>query len=169
MRNINNLITFTMINWTSQGLIALQILCAFVLGGFIGFEREKNRLGAGIRTYAAVCMGAAMFTIIGTNLMDSSGASRMASSIITGVGFLGAGLIFQDETQHRVIGLTTAATIWATAAVGVAVGYHLYAIAIICSLALYFLLALDEFKWYKRWRKRIRHPQNQEDARDDEK
>ena len=158
-----------MINWTSQGLIALQILCAFVLGGFIGFEREKNRLGAGIRTYAAVCMGAAMFTIIGTNLMDSSGASRMASSIITGVGFLGAGLIFQDKTQHRVIGLTTAATIWATAAVGVAVGYHLYAIAIICSLALYFLLALDEYEWYKRWRKRIRHPQNQEDARDDEK
>lgn len=131
-------------DWASQGLIALQILCAFVLGGFIGFEREKNRLGAGIRTYAAVCMGAAMFTIIGTNLMDLSGASRMASSIITEVGFLGAGLIFQDKTQHRVIGLTTAATIWATAAVGVAVGYHLYAIAIICSLALYFLLALDD-------------------------
>ena len=168
MRNINNLITFTMMNWTSQGLIALQILCAFVLGGFIGFEREKNRLGAGIRTYAAVCMGAAMFTIIGTNLMDSSGASRMASSIITGVGFLGAGLIFQDKTQHRVIGLTTAATIWATAAVGVAVGYHLYAIAIICSLALYFLLALDEFKWYKRWRKRIRHPSQHDEVPNDD-
>ena len=54
-------------DWIHQGLVALQILCAFFLGGFIGFEREKNRLGAGIRTYAAVCMGAAMFTIIGTS------------------------------------------------------------------------------------------------------
>ena len=156
-------------DWIHQGLVALQILCAFFLGGFIGFEREKNRLGAGIRTYAAVCMGAAMFTIIGTNLMDTSGASRMASSIITGVGFLGAGLIFQDKTQQRVIGLTTAATVWATAAVGVAVGYHLYGIAVISAIALYSLLSLDEFQWYKRWRKGIRRRQNQEDVLDDGK
>lgn len=155
-------------DWTHQGLVALQILCAFFLGGFIGFEREKNKLGAGIRTYAAVCMGSAMFTLIGTNLMDVGGASRMAAGVITGVGFLGAGLIFQDKSQQRVIGLTTAATIWATAAVGVAVGYHLYAIAIICSIALYSLLSLDEFKWYKRWRRGIRNPkQNDQTPNED--
>jgi putative Mg2+ transporter-C (MgtC) family protein len=136
--------------------IIFQILTAFFLGGFIGFERERHSIGAGIRTYAAVCMGAAMFTIIGNNLMDMQGASRMVSNIITGVGFLGAGLIFKDTQQQRAIGLTTAATIWSTAAVGVAVGYQLYSIAISCAIALYFLLALDEYKWYINWRNRIR-------------
>ena len=155
-------------DFTHQGLVALQILCAFFLGGFIGFEREKNKLGAGIRTYAAVCMGSAMFTLIGTNLMDVGGASRMAAGVITGVGFLGAGLIFQDKSQQRVIGLTTAATVWATAAVGVAVGYHLYGIAVISAIALYSLLSLDEFKWYKRWRKGIRNPKQNDQTLDED-
>lgn len=139
-----------------QFFIILQILSAFLLGGFIGFEREKHRIGAGIRTYAAVCMGAAMFTIVGSNLMDVQGASRMVANVITGVGFLGAGLIFKDNDKQRAVGLTTAATIWASAAVGVAVGYHLYAIAIISAIALHFLLALDEYAWYKSWRESIR-------------
>jgi putative Mg2+ transporter-C (MgtC) family protein len=139
-----------------QFYISFQIFCAFFLGGFIGFERERHRIGAGIRTYAAVCMGAAMFTIVGNNLMDMEGASRMVSNVITGVGFLGAGLIFRDHEKHRAVGLTTAATIWSTAAVGVAVGYQLYTIAVTSAIALYFLLALDEYKWYKRWRKSIR-------------
>jgi putative Mg2+ transporter-C (MgtC) family protein len=149
-----------------QGFIILQIMSAFFLGGFIGFEREKHSIGAGIRTYAAVCMGAAIFTIVGNNLMDMQGASRMVANVITGVGFLGAGLIFKDNEKQRAIGLTTAATIWSTAAVGVAVGYQLYAIAIISSIALYFLLALDEYKWYKRWRKSIRVKKEEEDVED---
>jgi putative Mg2+ transporter-C (MgtC) family protein len=148
-----------------QAFIIFQILCAFFLGGFIGLERERHSIGAGIRTYAAVCMGAAMYTIVGNNLMDTAGASRMVSNVITGVGFLGAGLIFKDNEQQRAIGLTTAATVWATAAVGVAIGYQLYAIAIISAFALYFLLALDEYKWYKRWRERIRH--KKEEGEDD--
>jgi putative Mg2+ transporter-C (MgtC) family protein len=149
-------------DWHNQVYIVFQIMTAFFLGGFIGFERERHRIGAGIRTYAAVCMGAAMYTIVGNNLMDAQGASRMVSNIITGIGFLGAGLIFRDTTQMRAVGLTTAATIWSTAAVGVAVGYQLFAIAIICAIALYFLLALDEYKWYKRWRKKIRYPKDAE-------
>lgn len=149
-------------DFQNQAYIVFQIFTAFLLGGFIGFERERHKIGAGIRTYAAVCMGAAMFTIVGNNLMDAQGASRMVSNIITGVGFLGAGIIFRDAKQIRAIGLTTAATIWSTAAVGVAVGYELYGIAIICAIALYFLLALDEYKWYKRWRKKIRYPKDDE-------
>jgi putative Mg2+ transporter-C (MgtC) family protein len=148
--------------WQNQAYIILQIFTAFFLGGFIGFERERHGISAGIRTYAAVCMGSAMFTIVGNNLMDAQGASRMVANIITGIGFLGAGLIFRDTNQKRAIGMTSAATIWATAAVGVAIGFKLYAIAIICSVALYFLLALDEFKWYKRWRKKIRYPKDTE-------
>ncbi len=139
-----------------QIFVVLQILSAFSLGGFIGFEREKHQMGAGIRTYAAVCMGSTMFTIVGNSLMDMPGASRMVANVITGVGFLGAGLIFKDNDKQRAVGLTTAATIWATAAVGVAVGYQLYTIAIISAIALHFLLALDEYKWYRRWRNSIR-------------
>jgi putative Mg2+ transporter-C (MgtC) family protein len=153
-------------DFSSQFFIILQILAAFLLGGFIGFEREKHSIGAGIRTYAAVCMGAAMFTIVGTNLMDMQGASRMVANVITGVGFLGAGLIFKDNDKQRAVGLTTAATIWATAAVGVAVGYQLYAIAIIGAIALHFLLALDEYKWYKRWRASIRVKKEDDDIED---
>jgi putative Mg2+ transporter-C (MgtC) family protein len=143
--------------WENQFFIVFQIATAFLLGGFIGLERERHSIGAGIRTYAAVCMGSAMFTIIGNNLMGSDGAARMVANIITGIGFMGSGLIFRDNSNYRSIGLTTAATIWATAAVGVAVGYKLFAIAIICSIALHFLLALDEYKWYKKWRERIRY------------
>jgi putative Mg2+ transporter-C (MgtC) family protein len=150
----------------NQAYIIFQILSAFVLGGFIGYEREKYNLGAGIRTYAAVCMGAAMFTIVGNNLMDMQGASRMVSNVITGIGFLGAGIIFKDTQQQRATGLTTAATIWATAAVGVAVGYQLYAIAVICAIALHFLLALDEYQWYKNWRKSIRVKKEDDDTND---
>jgi putative Mg2+ transporter-C (MgtC) family protein len=149
-------------DWHNQVYIVFQILTAFFLGGFIGFERERHKIGAGIRTYAAVCMGAAMYTIVGNNLMHEEGASRMVSNVITGIGFLGAGIIFRDTANNRAVGLTTAATIWSTAAVGVAVGYKLYAIAITCAIALYFLLALDEFKWYKRWRKKIRYPKDNE-------
>jgi putative Mg2+ transporter-C (MgtC) family protein len=149
-----------------QLYISFQIFCAFLLGGFIGFERERHRIGAGIRTYAAVCMGAAMFTIIGNSLMDAQGASRMVSNVITGVGFLGAGLIFKDNEKQRAVGLTTAATVWSTAAVGVAVGYHLYTIAITSAVALYFLLALDEYKWYKKWRKSIRVEKEDDDFGD---
>jgi putative Mg2+ transporter-C (MgtC) family protein len=143
--------------WHNQAYIVFQLFTAFALGGIVGFERERHGISAGIRTYAAVCMGSAMFTIVGTNLMDVNGASRMVANIITGIGFLGSGLIFQDTNQKRAVGMTTAATIWATASIGVAVGFKLYAIAIICAIALYFLLALDEFKWYKRWRKKIRY------------
>ena len=146
--------------WQNQAYIIFQIFTAFFLGGFIGFERERHGISAGIRTYAAVCLGSAMFTIVGHDLMDEDAASRIVANIITGIGFLGAGLIFRDTTHKRVTGMTSAATIWATAAVGVAVGFRLYAIAVICAIALYFLLALDEFKWYKRWRKKIRYPKD---------
>ncbi|MDZ7877301.1 MAG: MgtC/SapB family protein [Saprospiraceae bacterium] len=150
--------------WDNQAYIIFQIFAAFFLGGFIGFERERHGISAGIRTYAAVCMGSAMFTIVGMNLMDEEGASRLIANVITGIGFLGAGLIFRDTNQMRAVGMTSAATIWATAAVGVAIGVELYAIAIISAIALYFLLALDEFKWYKRWRKKIRYPKDPNEA-----
>lgn len=139
-----------------QLLAAVQILIALLLGGFIGLEREKNGKAAGIRTYAAVCMGSALFTIISVQLMDTAGASRVVANIVTGIGFLGVGIIFRDASQLRTRGLTTAATVWATAAVGVAVGYSLYIIAIFSSVAIYFLLAIHHYTWFMNWTMNIR-------------
>jgi putative Mg2+ transporter-C (MgtC) family protein len=101
-------------------------------------------------------MGACIFTLVGVHLMDMDGASRIISNIVTGIGFLGAGIIFKNNSQNRTTGLTTAATIWATAAVGVAVGYQLYAIAVISSLAIYFILAIHHYKWFQRWTNKLR-------------
>ncbi|MBC8172540.1 MAG: MgtC/SapB family protein [Chitinophagales bacterium] len=150
--------------------IALQIISAMLLGGIIGYEREKDGKAAGIRTYAAVCMGSCIFTLIGVHLMDADGTSRMVSNIITGIGFLGAGIIFKDTSTNKTRGLTTAATIWATAAVGVAVGYLLYAIAIISSCAIYFLLSVHHFKWFVQWTKKLRekHEQKHKDEPHDD-
>lgn len=145
-----------MLEIRDQLFIAMQILIAMLLGGAIGFERERDGKVAGIRTYAAVCMGACIFTLIGVHLMSNDGSSRIVANIITGIGFLGAGIIFQDQDTNRTTGLTTAATVWATAAVGVAVGYSLYAIAIISSAAIYFLLSLHHVKWFLRWTRNIR-------------
>jgi putative Mg2+ transporter-C (MgtC) family protein len=145
-----------------QLFIALQIIIAMLLGGCIGFERERDGKVAGIRTYATVCMGACIFTLVGVNLMDTEGSSRIVANIITGIGFLGAGIIFQDQDANRTTGLTTAATVWATAAVGVAVGYQLYAIAIISSLAIYFLLSLHHVKWFVKWTNKLRRKHDHE-------
>lgn len=139
-----------------QLLAAAQILIALLLGGLIGFEREKVGKAAGIRTYAAVCMGSTLFTVISVQLMDIAGASRVVANIVTGIGFLGVGIIFRDASQVRTRGLTTAATVWATAAVGVAVGYSLYIIAIFCSVIIYFLLAIQHYNWFIKWTRNIR-------------
>ncbi|MHB8685067.1 MAG: MgtC/SapB family protein, partial [Dehalococcoidia bacterium] len=103
-----------------------------------GLEREYRGYAAGVRTMALVCMGAALFA-------DESGlfggdASRVAAQIVSGIGFLGAGLILREGGSVR--GITTAATIWTTAAVGVAVGAHVYLVAGFAALFAVILLEL---------------------------
>jgi putative Mg2+ transporter-C (MgtC) family protein len=110
--------------------ILIKLIVAFVLGAFIGFDRERDGKSAGVRTYAAVCLGACLFTDIGENLHDMAAGSRIISNIVSGVGFLGAGIIFKNEKTSLAEGLTTAATVWCTAAVGVAAGLSLFIIAI---------------------------------------
>jgi len=83
-------------------------------------------------------------------MMDMNSGSRIVSNIVVGVGFIGAGIIFKDQETNRTTGLTTAATIWATAAVGVAVGYELYVLAGVAALATYFLLSLHRSKWFNK-------------------
>jgi putative Mg2+ transporter-C (MgtC) family protein len=101
-----------------------RLAFAAVLGGLIGLERELRGYPAGIRTMALIAMGAMLFTDISQIL---GGDDRVAAGIVTGIGFLGAGVIFREG--YTVRGITTAATIWASAAIGMAIGRQLYLVA----------------------------------------
>ena len=106
---------------------SIQILLSLVLGFAIGFERKLRFKEAGIRTHTIVCVGSALMTIISTNIGNGD-PGRIAAQIVTGVGFLGAGMI--GYKQHEVKGLTTAAGIWTSAGVGMACGAGLFYLAI---------------------------------------
>lgn len=136
-------ITFYNMDMKIELIIVVQLIVAFVLGGLIGLEREKHGNPAGIRTYAAVTLGAALFTLIGIHSTDPTAAGR-----ITGIGFLGAGIIYKDNSKGVTHGLTTASSIWAASAIGVAVAFNMYLIAISATAGIYFLLALHHFRWY---------------------
>lgn len=136
-------------------IILVKLLISFLLGSIIGYDREKHGRDAGIRTYAAVCLGATLFTAVANHTGDVAAVSRIVANIITGVGFLGAGIIYQNHASKTSHGLTTAATLWCTSAVGVAVGLNMFIIAVTGATALYFLLSLHHQGWYARWKKRI--------------
>jgi putative Mg2+ transporter-C (MgtC) family protein len=115
----------------------LRIGIAAVLGGTIGFERETLNKPAGLRTHMLVSLGAAMFMVIALLIVADYGGdpvqgridpTRIGSTIVTGIGFLGGGIIFR--TQDRIRGLTTAAGLWVAAAIGMAVGGGYYVLAI---------------------------------------
>lgn len=139
-------------------IIVSKLIVSFFLGAFIGFDRERHGQDAGIRTYAAVCIGATLFTAITAHLVSNpADTSRVIANIVTGVGFLGAGIIYRNNSVGTSHGLTTAATIWCTSAVGVAVGLNMFIISIVASLALYFLLSLHHQKWYLKWKQKMVH------------
>jgi putative Mg2+ transporter-C (MgtC) family protein len=105
---------------------------AFILGTLIGAERQWRQRTAGLRTNVLVAVGAAAFTDLGTRLLGAEGATRIVSYIVSGIGFLGAGVILKEGTQIR--GLNTAATLWCSAAVGAFAGAALWAEAIALSV-----------------------------------
>lgn len=115
--------------------IAVSILC----GSIIGFEREYNNKSAGFRTIILICLGSTIFTIVSKHGAGSD--DRIAANIITGIGFIGAGVIFKDKVS--VLGLTTAAVIWTTAGIGMAtgIGYHMLAL----SLTVFTIVVLSLF------------------------
>lgn len=122
------------------------LLLAVLLGGLIGFEREHIGKTAGVRTQALVCLGSALFTLMSVNIaqrLSDTGSldpARIASQVVVGIGFIGAGLIiFREE---RVRNLTTAATIWVVAAIGMAIGFGFYLLAVLTTLLVYIFLEL---------------------------
>jgi putative Mg2+ transporter-C (MgtC) family protein len=124
-----------------SGEAAKRLLTAFALGGVIGLEREWRHKDSGLRTNMLICMGAALFTIMSVVLAGdgSPNKGQVASNIVQGIGFLGAGLIL--HTKNRVLGLTSAATVFVVAAIGMTCGAGLYLVALIATILL--LLALQ--------------------------
>ena len=122
--------------------MVIRLVIAAFLGAVIGYERARAKKPAGIRSHLLVCMGAALFTVISIYGFGENGdPSRVAAGVVVGIGFLGAGTILRQE--KGVAGLTTAATIWAVAAIGVAMGAGLYVVGAVAAglvpLALRFL------------------------------
>lgn len=125
-----------------------RLLTAAVLGAVLGFERELRQKSAGLRTNTLISVGSALFTLMSIELADPIGADpgRIAAQIVTGIGFLGAGAIIR--TGGNVHGLTTAATIWVNAAVGVAAGGGELRLATIATgLTVIVLLLLQPVEW----------------------
>jgi len=121
--------------------IFLKLILAIFLGGIIGIERETLGKPAGSRTYALIALGSTLFTIIsiqGFSQFPNSVPGAMAAQIVTGIGFLGAGLIIFHK--EKLEGLTTAAALWAVAAVGITIGIGWYWVAVIATLLIFLLL-----------------------------
>lgn len=128
--------------------MVFKIILATFLGLMLGAEREHRHKSAGLRTYTLVAVGSALFTIMSLNVLEGAENSvydpgRIASQIVVGIGFLGAGLIIQRE--NRIEGLTTAAGLWTTAAVSMAVGFGFYFLAIFSTLLILGVLIVIGF------------------------
>ena len=117
--------------------ITTKLIVAGILGMLVGLDREIRGKPAGLRTHILVCVGAALFTIVSL-VIEGGLDTRIASGIVTGIGFLGAGMIFHAE--NKVSGLTTAAELWVLGAIGIAVGFGLYFAAIAATILVVFVL-----------------------------
>src|SRR4051812_19804378 len=121
-----------------------RVLLAFILGGIVGFERERTRRPAGLRTHMLLCAGAACFTVASIYGFDGYGINpdpgRLAAQIVTGIGFLGAGTVFRTGSTVR--GLTTASSIWITASIGVVAGLGMLWLAVFTTLLTWFALTV---------------------------
>ena len=123
--------------------IVFRLSLAALLGGLLGYQRERHGKAAGVRTHMLVAMGAALFVLVPQQGgMDVADMSRVIQGIVTGVGFLGAGAIIKRHSEEDVQGLTTAAGVWMTAAIGIACGLGRELTAVISTVLALGVLAL---------------------------
>jgi phosphate transport system regulatory protein PhoU len=125
---------------------SIKILLALLLGGIVGLERERRHMPAGLRTFMLVSGGSCIFTLISYHGFSGGDPARVAAQIVSGIGFLGAGVTIQRK--GTIYGLTSAAGIWAVAAIGMAVGTGRYFIALLSTAAIYIVLGLLR-RWFK--------------------
>ncbi|HUV76339.1 MAG TPA: MgtC/SapB family protein [Dehalococcoidales bacterium] len=121
--------------------VVLRLLLAAALGAIIGYQRERADKPAGLRTHILICVGAALFTVVSIYGFDTDDAARVASGVVAGIGFLGAGAILRSG-EGIVGGLTTAATIWAVAGIGLAAGAGLYVVSAVATAIVLVVLFL---------------------------
>jgi putative Mg2+ transporter-C (MgtC) family protein len=135
---VEDIFIFSDIDYITVARVSL----AFLLGGIVGFERQRVRRPAGLRTHMLVAAGSACFTVASVYGFDNLGVprdpARLAAQIVTGIGFLGAGAIFR--TNDAVRGLTTASSIWITAAIGIASGLGMFVLAVFTTFLTFFAL-----------------------------
>src|SRR3989304_4356545 len=124
--------------WLAQFEMAARLVLAAALGAIIGWQREKAHKPAGLRTQMLISIGAALFTVVSINGFIGGNPSQVAAGVVTGIGFLGAGAI--TPRGRSVEGLTTAASIWAVAAIGLAVGAGMYLLALLTAIIVFLVL-----------------------------
>ena len=132
--------------------LTLRLVVALLLGAVIGWEREMQRMPAGFRTHALVALGSAVFTVVSAFAFTGPGSdpTRIAAQIVSGIGFLGGGAILHHGGNVR--GLTTAASLWAVAAVGMAAGAGMFVMAAVSAVLV--IVALEFFQRLERFVKR---------------
>ena len=135
--------------FTDQAEFVLRILIAMVLGAIVGYEREISHKPAGLRTHIFVCMGSCLFTIasfylLPENIVASADVTRIAAGVVAGISFIGAGSII--ALRGDVKGLTTAASLWVIAAIGLLVGLGNYLLPAIVTIIAYVILRLDRIE-----------------------
>jgi putative Mg2+ transporter-C (MgtC) family protein len=127
--------------------ITLRLLLAAALGAGIGYQRERANKPAGLRTHILIALGSALFTVV--SIFGFNGTvdpSRVAAGVVTGIGFIGAGVILRGVRGEHVVGLTTAASIWAVAAIGMAAGVGMYLIATVVTVIAVLVLMVPTVK-----------------------
>ena len=127
--------------------ILFKLFLAVLLGGLVGFERERRNRAAGLRTNILVCIGATLVTVSSLMFGPNADPSRIAGQIIVGIGFIGAGVIMKSEQSGGVRGLTTAASLWVVATIGLAIGIGFYFGAILTAILVF--LTLEISSWLK--------------------
>ncbi|MGD0352089.1 MAG: MgtC/SapB family protein [Dehalococcoidia bacterium] len=127
--------------------IILRLLLAAALGAGIGYQRERANKPAGLRTHILISLGSALFTVVSIfGFGNGVDPSRVAAGVVTGIGFIGAGVILRGVRGEHVVGLTTAASIWAVAAIGMAAGVGMYLIATIVTVIAVLVLMIPTVK-----------------------
>ncbi len=123
--------------------LILRLLVAVLLGGLLGYQRESIGASAGLRTHMLVSLGCALFVLIPLQAgMEYTDLSRVLQGVTAGIGFLGAGAILKLQDENQIVGLTTAASIWLTAAVGIAAGMGREGTAVVSALFAFIILSL---------------------------
>jgi putative Mg2+ transporter-C (MgtC) family protein len=125
----------------------MKLVLSLFLGALIGAEREYKSKVAGFRTIILITVGSTLFSLVSVALLGSGDPTRIASTIVTGIGFLGAGVIYKETGTIK--GITTAAVIWTAAAIGMMVGFGLFALSIISVVLV--LIILLSFSWLQRY------------------